>query len=148
MPGTPDRVRIALAFDFGLRRIGLAVGDTLTRSAAPRGAITAVAGEPDWDAMARAVADSGPHVLVVGAPYNADGEASEMTALARRFAAGLVARFALPVELVDERYSSIEATAKLKAQRASGARRRRVRKEDIDSAAAVVILERWLEGQR
>ena len=148
MPGTPDSVRIALAFDFGLKRIGLAVGDTLTRSAAARGAIAASASGPDWAAVTRAVRACAPHLLVVGAPYNVDGEANEMTARARQFAAELAARFALPVEQVDERYSSIEATAQLKAQRASGARRRRVRKDDIDSAAAVIILKRWLEGER
>ena len=71
-----------------------------------------------------------------------------MSARARQFAVELAARCALPVEQVDERYSSIEATAQLKAQRASGARRRRVRKDDIDSAAAVIILKRWLEGER
>ncbi len=148
MPGTPDPVRIALAFDFGLKRIGLAVGDTLTRSAAARGAIAVSASGPDWTAILRAVQDCAPHVLVVGAPYNVDGEANGMTVRARQFAAELAARHALPVEQVDERYSSIEATARLKAQRASGERRRRLRKEDIDSAAAVVILERWLEGER
>ena len=152
MPVTPERpqisVRVALAFDFGLKRIGAAVGDTLTQSAAPRGAIAVHASGPDWVAIERLVAANAPHVLVVGAPYNVDGDASEMSARARQFAVELAARCALPVEQVDERYSSIEATERLKAQRASGERRRRLRKEDIDSAAAVVILERWLEGER
>ena len=139
MPVTPERpqisVRVALAFDFGLKRIGAAVGDTLTQSAAPRGAIAVHASGPDWVAIERLVAANAPHVPVVGAR-------------ARQFAVELAARCALPVEQVDERYSSIEATAQLKAQRASGARRRRVRKDDIDSAAAVIILKRWLEGER
>lgn len=148
MPGTPDAVRVALAFDYGARRIGLAVGDTLTRSAVARGAVAVHAGGPDWTAIRRAIRAHAPDVLVVGTPYNADGEATAMTARARAFAAELAARWALPVEEVDERYSSIEAGARLKAQRASGERRRRVRREDIDSAAAVVILQRWLEGER
>ena len=103
---------------------------------------------PDWAAIRRAIAAHAPDVLVVGTPYNVDGEATAMTERARKFAAELAAHCALPVEQVDERYSSIEATERLKAQRASGARRRRVRKEDIDSAAAVVILQRWLKGER
>lgn len=148
MPGTPDAVRVALAFDFGAKRIGLALGDTLTRSAVARGAIATHAGGPDWAAIRRAIAAHAPDVLVVGTPYNVDGEATAMTERAREFAAELAAHCALPVEQVDERYSSIEATERLKAQRASGARRRRVRKEDIDSAAAVVILQRWLKGER
>ncbi len=88
-----------------------------------------------------------PAVLVVGAPYNADGSEGALHAAARRFAAELERRFALPVHLVDERYSSLEAGAELKARRASGARRRRVRREDIDSAAAAVILGRWFQGE-
>jgi putative Holliday junction resolvase len=148
LPGTPDAVRVALAFDFGLRRIGVAVGDTLTRSAAARATVPAHGSGPDWPAIDRLVRDSAPHVLVVGKPYNAAGDDSEMTTLAGQFAAELAARYGLPVEQVDERYSSIEATSHLKAQRASGERRRRLRKEDVDSAAAVVILRRWLEGER
>jgi len=148
LPGTPDAVRVALAFDFGARRIGLAVGDTLTRSAVARGAIAVHAGGPDWAAIRRAVAANAPHVLVVGTPYNVAGGETAMTTRARQFAADLAAHCALPVEQVDERYSSIEASARLKAERASGERRRRLRKEDIDSAAAVVILQRWLEGER
>jgi len=148
LPDTPDAVRVALAFDFGLRRIGVAVGDTLTRSAAARGIVPMRTAGPDWPLIDRLVGDSAPHVLVVGKPYNVHGDDSEMTTHARRFAAQLAARYSLPVELVDERYSSIEATEGLKAQRASGARRRRLRKEDVDSAAAVVILRRWLEGER
>jgi putative Holliday junction resolvase len=70
-----------------------------------------------------------------------------MTAAARRFAAELARRFALPVQLVDERFSSLEANEALKVRRASGARRRRVQRADIDSAAAAVILTRWFQGE-
>ena len=136
-----------LAFDFGLRRIGLASGNTLTRSAAPRPAVSAGAQGPDWPAIERAVALLAPGVLIVGAPYNADGSEGALTEAARRFAAELRRRFALPVQLVDERFSSLEANEALKGQRASGMRRRRVRRADIDSAAAAVILGRWFQGE-
>ena len=88
-----------------------------------------------------------PRLLVVGAPYNADGSPGALAPAARRFAAELESRFGLTVNMVDERWSSLEASAALKAQRASGERKRRVRKEDIDSAAAAVILRRWLSGE-
>src|SRR5436190_18916131 len=136
-----------LAFDFGLKRIGIACGDTLTRSAAPRPAAAVSRGSPDWQAIAREVRARTPGCLVVGAPYNADGSEGEMSAAARRFAAELERRFALPVHLVDERFSSLEASAQLKARRASGQRRRRVQRTDIDSAAAAVILARWFAGE-
>ena len=140
-------VQTVLAFDFGLKRIGLAAGDTLTATAAPRPAVAVHQNGPDWDAIAREVRMLTPRLLVVGAPYNADGSPGALAPAARRFATELERRFGLPVNMVDERWSSLEATEALKAQRSSGERRKRVRKEDIDSAAAAVILERWLTGE-
>jgi putative Holliday junction resolvase len=137
-----------LAFDFGLKRIGLASGDSLTRSAAPRAAAVSGPAGPDWAAISHAVRDLGPARLIVGAPYNVDGTDSALTVAARAFAAELARRFALPVHLVDERFSSLEATEALKSRRASGERRRRVQRADIDSAAAAVILGRWFAGER
>jgi putative Holliday junction resolvase len=139
--------RIALAFDYGRRRIGMAAGDTLTATAAPRPAVAAHDGVPDWTAIQREILALCPHVLVVGVPYNADGTEGSMAQATRDFAKDLRARFALPVEHVDEHGSSLEAGRTLKEQRASGQRRRRVQREDIDSAAAAVILTRWLAGE-
>ncbi len=136
-----------LAFDFGLKRIGIASGDSLTRSASPRPAALSGAQGPDWELIGREVRTLAPARLIVGAPYNADGSDGSMTAHARDFAAELERRFALPVHLVDERFSSLEATAALKDRRASGARKRRVQRADIDSAAAAVILGRWFAGE-
>jgi putative Holliday junction resolvase len=136
-----------LAFDFGLKRIGIASGDTLTRSAAPRPAVLARASGPDWPAIEREVRALGPRQLVVGAPYNEDGSEGALLGRVRHFAAELERRFALPVHLVDERLSSLEASARLKAQRESGTRRRRVARADVDSAAAAVILGRWFAGE-
>jgi putative holliday junction resolvase len=141
------RPHTVLAFDFGLKRIGIASGETLTRSAAPRTAAGCGPSGPDWDAIGRAVREAAPAQLVVGAPYNADGTEGAMSAAARRFATELEQRFALPVLMVDERFSSLEAQAALKAQRASGERRRRVQRADIDSAAAAVILGRYFAGE-
>jgi putative Holliday junction resolvase len=140
-------VKTVLAFDFGLKRIGIASGDTLTRSAAPQPAAVAGNSGPDWEAIARAVRSLAPGLLVVGAPYNDDGSDAAFAGAARAFAAELERRFALPVHLVDERFSSLEANAQLKAQRASGARRRRIGKADLDSAAAAVILGRYFAGE-
>jgi len=143
----PSRViQTVLAFDFGLKRIGIASGDTLTRTAAPRAAVPAKAGQPDWDSITRQVRALQPALLVVGAPYNVDGSPGALAPAARRFATELEQRFGLPVNMVDERWSSLEAAEALKAQRAAGDRRRRVTREHIDSAAAAVILERWLSG--
>jgi len=144
----PDRgPAIVLALDFGLKRIGIASGDTLTRSARPRGAIANGPQGPDWAALQKLILDLRPARLAVGEPYNADGSASPLTETARRFAAELEQRSALPVDLVDERWSSQEAEEQLRVARASGLRKR-VSKADVDATAAAVILERWFETRR
>jgi putative holliday junction resolvase len=144
MPEKP--VEAVLAFDFGLRRIGIAAGDTLTASAAPHPAALVRHSGPDWTAIAREIDALKPRRLIVGAPYNADGTPGALAPAARRFANELERRFKLPVSMVDERWSSLEAGAALKARRAGGGRRR-IRREHVDSAAAAVILERWLAGE-
>jgi putative Holliday junction resolvase len=149
-PGTrreDSAPHVVLAFDFGLKRIGLAAGDTLTRAAAPLPAIAVSQAGPDWSSIERNVQSLHPRRLVVGAPYNADGTPGALAPTARRFASELEKRFGLPVNMVDERWSSLEANEVLKARRASGERRRRIRREDIDSAAAAVILQRWFAGE-
>lgn len=140
-------VQTILAFDFGLKRIGVASGDTLTATAGPRAAVAMSPAGPDWPAIEREVRALQPHVLIVGAPYNADGSPGALATAANGFAAELERRFGLPVKRVDERFSSLQANERLKSQRASGERRRRIRREDIDSVAAAVILERWLAGE-
>jgi len=145
-PAIPN-VTIVLALDFGLKRIGIASGDTLTRSAHPLGAIGNGPQGPDWPALQKVINDLRPARLAVGEPYNADGSESPLTAVARRFAAELTQRCSLPVDLVDERWSSQDAVERLREQRASGERRRRVTREDVDAAAAAIILERWFEKQ-
>jgi putative Holliday junction resolvase len=146
----PQSVHTVVAFDFGLKRIGLAAGDSLTSSAAPLPAIAVSQSGPDWGSIERHLRAVHPRVLVVGAPYNADGTPGRLAVAARHFASELEQRFGLQVFMVDERWSSLEANEALKARRASGERRRRIRREDIDSAAAAVILQRWFggEGQR
>ena len=136
-----------LGFDFGLRRIGIAAGDSVTTSAAPRRAVAMRDDGPDWAAIAHEVEMLRPAVLVVGVPYNEDGTPGRLTVPARRFGATLAQRFGLPVEYVDEHGSSLEASAALKRMRAAGQRRRRVGRDDIDSVAAAVILKRWLAGE-
>jgi putative pre-16S rRNA nuclease len=138
-----SRPQIVLAFDFGLRRIGVACGDTVSRSASALKAVPASAAGPRWEVIASLMRDWQPDIAVVGLPYNVDGSDSEQTRNARSFAAELARRFGLEVAMVDERYSSLEAEARLKAARESGLRRRRVAKSDVDAAAACVILERW-----
>ena len=142
------RTRIVLAFDFGLRRIGVAVGDTLTRSATPHATVPCHDSGPDWTGIDRVIRTLGPDLLVVGAPYNDDGSPGRIAPAADAFAADLGARYKLTVDRADERFSSAEAASLLREQRASGQRRRSVKKGDVDSAAAAVLLASWLDNNR
>ena len=131
-----------LAFDFGLRRIGIAVGNTITRSARPLATID----DPDagrrFDAIAALVDEWQPGRLVVGLPLHADGREHAMTAQARAFAAQLGRRFSLPVTLEDERHTSEIARDTLSAA-GRGARRDRALRDQV---AAQIILQAWLDG--
>ncbi len=136
------RPKVVLAFDFGRRRIGVACGDTISRSASALQTVPSGPDGPRWELIGSLLRDWQPDMAVVGLPYNVDGSDSDMTKAARGFAAELARRYSLEVVLVDERYSSLEAEARLKSARESGLRRR-VAKSDVDAAAASVILERW-----
>ncbi len=138
------RAWTAVAFDFGRRRIGMATGDSVTRSAHPAGVVRGCDAGIDWSAIEQRLRNSQPAHLVVGMPYNADGTPGTLAAAAQSFARELQQRFKLPVTMVDERWSSLEAAQRLKSARQAGARKRRVRREDVDAIAACVILEQWL----
>jgi putative Holliday junction resolvase len=130
-----------LAFDFGVRRIGVAIGTTRLRSARPLTTIESERNDRRFDAIAGLIAQWQPKALVVGLPLHADGTPHEMTARARRFARQLAGRFGLPVHEVDERYTSELARAEL---RASG-RGRAAHRAEVDAVAAQLILQAWLD---
>jgi putative holliday junction resolvase len=118
-----------LAFDFGARRVGVATGNSLTRTATPLTTV-AVEGEARLAAIAALIAEWRPAALVVGVPRHPDGAPHVNTERARRFGRELKARFGLPVHEVDERYTTTDA--------------RRTGAVDLDAAAAAIILEQHL----
>jgi len=142
MPDTPETI---IAFDFGMRRIGVAVGQQVTSSGSPLGVVPNSDRGPDWDHIRRLLDEWRPNRLIVGMPAHADGAPSAIDANVKAFMAKLE-RFGLPVESVDERYSSIEAESILKKQRADGLRGR-LSKAMIDSGSAILIAERWLKKE-
>lgn len=131
-----------LGFDFGLRRIGVAVGQTATRTANPLTVIRH-GDAPDWDALAALMAEWRPAAAVVGLPLDGAGEETEMSRRARRFGAQLGDRFGLPVYFSDERLTSRAAEAGFAERRAAGRARRRDAAK-LDAVAAGIILENWL----
>ena len=138
--------QVILAFDFGARRIGVASGDTLTQTARELTTLDVSEGA-FWPEIERLVREYTPAHLVVGLPLNMDGTATALTEACRSFASELHARLDIPVALVDERLSSREAEAQLRERRASGLKRRRTSRADIDMMAAKILLEQWLRKQ-
>lgn len=139
----PERAGTVIAFDFGLKRIGVAIGTLLApgqlTAARPLGAIAAEANEDRFAAIADLLSEWQPRRLLVGRPLNDDGTPHEMTARCERFAGQLRGRFRLPVDAVDERYSSIEAESVLRGRGMDW----RERKERLDGEAALIILQDW-----
>lgn len=139
-----------LAFDFGTRRIGVAVGTYAERgrlaTARALTTIEAAANDARFSAIGALVDEWQPTRLVVGEPRHADGTAHDMTARSQRFANQLRGRFRLPVDAIDERLSSVAAETTLREAAARGGRRgaRRIVAAEIDAEAARVILERWI----
>ncbi|HHF7365714.1 TPA: Holliday junction resolvase RuvX [Legionella bozemanae] len=132
---------VYIGFDFGYKRIGVAVGQQLTRSASPLATLSARMGIPDWNAVAKVIAEWSPQALIVGIPTCIDGSELYTTSAARRFAKELHKRFSLSVHLVDERLSTVEAREQLFAQGGY----RKIKQSEVDSIAACVILEQWLQ---
>ena len=131
-PDVPPHFSTFLAFDFGAKRTGVAVGNRLTRTATPRPTIRAEASQARLEAAAKAVGEWLPDALVVGVPFHPDGAPHDNTQRARKFGRQLAARVKLPVYEVDERYSTTEALA-------GGA-------ADADAASACIILEQFLRS--
>ena len=137
-----------LGFDYGGRRIGVAVGQSVTGTASALSTVDVRGGEPDWISIDGLVAAWKPDGLVVGEPLHMDGRPQAMTRRARRFRHALRSRFALPVHAADERLTTVEARAELAGRgafRGAGAARRR----ELDHpVAARIILESWLGERR
>jgi len=136
------RTGTVLAFDFGTRRIGVAVGDFETRIAHPLTSITQAENRARFAAIERLTAEWRPALFVVGLPAHADGAEHPVGRLARRFAQRLQGRFGIPAELVDERLTSHEAEGMLRASGARGARL----KAGLDAVAAQRILQTYFES--
>lgn len=138
--------RSLLAIDFGLRRMGVAAASFFTATATALQTVPAQTGAPDWRQLDKLVAEWGPDLLVLGLPRNTDGTDSDMTQAVRSFADTLKQRYQLPVEFVDERYTSAEAESLLREQRRQGLRNKKLTKEDVDAMAACLIAESWIRN--
>ena len=132
-----------IAFDFGLKRTGVAIGNTLTGSASPECTLISLHDKPDWDKISQLVTEWQPTQFVVGLPVEEEGQSNPLLKRVERFCNQLNGRYNLPVDQENEQFSSIEASERLTLQRQSG-RKQKVTKDEIDKIAASIILERWM----
>jgi len=134
--------RTLLGFDYGLKRIGVAVGQELTGTASALLTVRANDGKPDWATVSKLISQWQPDELVVGLPLNMDGSFHELSYRAQRFGNQLHGRYSLLVHFMDERLSSLGAEQELKGKS------RKIQAADIDKVAAKIILESWLMAQQ
>lgn len=136
--------RTLLAFDFGTKSIGVAIGQEITGTARALTSFKAQEGIPDWQKVEKLLSEWQPDLVVVGLPLNMDGTEQPLTARARKFANRLHGRFGIAIELHDERLSTVEARADLFERGGFKA----LDKGSVDAASAVIILESWFDAQR
>ncbi len=134
-------IQSVLGFDYGERRIGIATGQTITASATPLTTLKCINQKPDWVAIEKLITQWQPDALIVGLPLYLDGNSSDMTAKAERFARQLEGRFHLPVFTINESLTSFEAEQQLQQNKKIDQHN----KEEIDKMAAAIIVQNWLE---
>ena len=125
-----------LGFDYGTAKIGVAVGQTITKTASALTTLYAKQQRPDWERISELIKTWEPEALVVGLPYDLDDSEAEVATRAKRFARQLEGRYQLPVYMADERLTSMVALQELKGKR--------LEYGDVDAMAAKLILETWL----
>jgi len=146
MENSPQTI---LGFDFGTKKIGVAVGQSITQTVTPLITLASKNQKPDWAAIEKLIKEWQPNILVVGLPVHLDGEEQIMTQAAQKFGNRLNGRFNLPVEFMDERLSSYEAEERLREINANGKNNRKKQTNkrqmamDVDKIAAQLIVESW-----
>ena len=138
----PDIIGTILAFDYGEKRIGVATGETILKTAHALTTINAEQNELKFSQIAQLISEWRPSLLVVGLPMHMDGEANLMTQLAKKFAQRLEGRFNLPVLMVDERLSSVEAAQNLRDAGVVGSKQKAL----LDAVAAQSILQSYFDS--
>lgn len=131
-----------LAFDFGLRQIGLATGNSRTGIATELAVVSAKNGKPEWGEIQKFIREWQPDLCLVGLPLNMDGTESELSKKSRKFAHQIEGRFGLKIEMVDERLSSFEAKGRAREEGHKG----NYKTAPVDALAAKILVEQWLES--
>ena len=135
---------VVIAFDFGLKRTGVAVGNTVIGSATPECTLTSKDDQPNWEDISKLFKEWQPSQIVVGMPVELDGSENPLKKKIDRFCNQIQGRYNIAVDQENEQYTSIEAAQRLKQLRQSG-RKQKVSKDEVDKIAAAIILENWMK---
>lgn len=138
-----SKITSVLGLDFGIKRIGVANGQTITGTASPITTLQQIKGNPDWEGIKKLIQQWKPQALIVGMPYHVDGSENKMTKIVAQFCAQLEKRFSLPIHQINEALSSYEAEELLKKNLKIGQHN----KHEIDKMAAAIIVQNWLDQQ-
>lgn len=136
---------IVMGFDFGMKHIGVAVGQSITKTATPVASLSAKDGIPNWDEIQALILKWQATELIVGIPLNMDGTPQPMSFAAKKFGKRLHAKFKLPVFHVDERLSSWEAKQRLNIKQDKDYKMTQKEKEAVNAESAVILVEQWLK---
>lgn len=142
------RSSVVLGFDYGLRRIGVAVGQMVTGTATPLTTLQQRDGEPDWNGISALIHEWEPDALVLGLPGGPPAAARQLKAAIGAFQHELGVRFELPVHSVDEAYTSVEAYHQIRMNRQGRKTPKRIDKHEIDRVAAAILIEAWMAEAR
>lgn len=138
---------VVLGFDFGMKYIGVAVGQDITKTAQPLTSLYARDGVPHWKEIQTIITDWAPTIMVVGIPLNMDGSEQTITLAARRFSEKLKKHFPLPVHLVDERLSTWQAKERMAEYQEQGLHKKSKNKKQeytiLNATAAAILVEQW-----
>lgn len=143
----PDKDGTILAFDYGLKRIGVAIGNTLMATASPLTTLTQNEKGVPWVGIDNLLRTWKPKQLLLGMPERNNGEPSDLAPIIKKFGDKLQTRYDLPLSYINEQFSSLEAKEQLKQQRQAG-RKKRLQKADIDQQAAAIMLNNWFNQQQ
>jgi len=130
---------VVIGFDFGLKRIGVAIGQTITQTATPESIVKSKDGKPDWEHISKLFSEWRPCAILVGLPMRLNGEEQALTQPARKFGQRLSGRYNRPVFYIEEQLSSVEAENR--------AMKNNIKSKHIDDHAAQIILQNWLQTE-
>ena len=137
---------IIIGFDFGMKKMGVAIAQTITNTATPMPAIKMVNGQPKWNELDAIISDYKPNKAIIGLPDSKNQQTIKLIEKIKIFSSALEKKYTIPTILINEGFSTQMAKQELKEKRNSGILKNRIKKGQADSTAAKIILEQWLQS--